>query len=152
MALRSSLDDMGGRFLSTVGAKFPQVNILRPLLEVRKADLQEACQNEGVKWTEEQLHSNVRKHIRKIVQENEELVPGIAGLIKTCQETRRHLKAQGIVASTKFHRGKFSAACTFVVQKYFVEFAYIFANNKVIVICILGKKKLNCSVGKITET
>ena len=128
MALRSSLDDMGGRFLNTVGAKFPRVNILRPLLEVRKADLQEVCQNEGVEWTEEQSDGTVRKHIRKVIQENEELVPGIAGLMKTCQETRRHLKAQGIVASAKFHRGKFSAACTFVVQKYFVEFTCIFAN------------------------
>ena len=100
MAVGSSLDDMGGKFLSSVQAKFPQVNILRPLLEVWKEDLQEVCQNEGVEWTEDQLYSNVRKHIRKIVQENEELVPGIAGLMKTCQEARRQLKHQGIVACT----------------------------------------------------
>ena len=103
MALRSNVDDLGGRSLNTVRAKFPQVNIIRPFLEVRKADIQEVCQNEGVEWIEDQLDGSVRKHIRGIVQRNEELVPGIAGLIKTCQEARRQLKYQGIFANTKFH-------------------------------------------------
>ena len=79
------------------------MNILRPLLEVRKADLQEVCRNEGVEWIEDPSNLSsefVRNNIRKVLQENEELASGITGLMKTCKEARRHLKHQGIVANT----------------------------------------------------
>ena len=84
---------------STVWAEFPQVTILRPLLEVRKADLQEVCRNEGVEWIEDPTNLSydfVRNNIRKILRENEELNLGITGLMKICQEARRHLKREGI--------------------------------------------------------
>ena len=103
LSLGSSIDDLGGRFLSTVRTKFPQVNILKPLLEARKADLQEVCQGDGVEWIEDQLDGSVRKRIHKIVLENEELVPGITRLMKTCQDARRELRYQGIVPRTRFH-------------------------------------------------
>ena len=103
LSLGSSIDDLGGRFLSTVRTKFPQVNILKPLLEARKADLQEVYQGDGVEWIEDQLDGSVRKRIHKIVQENEELVPGITRLMKTCQDARRELRYQGIVPRTRFH-------------------------------------------------
>ena len=107
MAKGSGIDGLGGMYPSTVWAEFPQVNVLRPLLEVQKADLQEVCRNEGVEWIEDPSNLSydfVRNDIRRVLQENEELVSGITKLVKTCQETRRHLKHQGIVASTvKFH-------------------------------------------------
>ena len=99
MAKGSGIDGLGGMYPSTVWVEFPQVNILRPLLEVRKADLQEVCRNEGVKWIEDPSNLSsefVRNNIRKVLQENEKLVPGITGLVKTCQEVRRHLKHQGV--------------------------------------------------------
>ena len=102
MAKGDYVGGLGGMYLRSVQAKFPQVNILRPLLEVWKADLQEVCQNERVEWTENTSDGNVHKHIHRFIRENEELVPGIAGLMKTCRETRRHLKDQGIVSSTQF--------------------------------------------------
>ena len=90
-------DDVGVLGGNAVQSKSPRMNILRPLLEVRKEDLQEVCRNEGVKWTEDQLYYNdPTKYIRKFLQENEELVPGIAGLIKTCRDSRRHLRDRGI--------------------------------------------------------
>ena len=91
-------DIMGGWYPSTVRAAFPRVNILRPFLEAQKADLQEVCQNEGVEWIEEplnQLDDNIYKNIREIILQNEGLVPGITGLMKTCREKRRHLEQQG---------------------------------------------------------
>ena len=92
-------DIMGGWYPSTVRSACPGVNILRPFLEVQKADLQEVCQKEGVEWIEEpsnQLdNNNIYKNIREVMQQNEELVPGITGLLKTCRERRRHLEQQG---------------------------------------------------------
>ena len=84
---------------SNVWAEFPQVTILRPLLEVRKADLQEVCRSEGVEWIEDPTNLSYdfsRNNIRRILQENEEVNPGITGLVKICQEARRRLKRQGI--------------------------------------------------------
>ena len=94
------VDKLGGKYPSSVWAEFPQVTIFRPLLEVRKSDLQDLCRNEGVKWIKDPSTNYLLHNIRKVLQENEELVPGIAGLVKTCQETRRHLKHQGIVVNT----------------------------------------------------
>ena len=77
------------------------MNILRPLLEVRKAELQELCRNEGVEWIEDPSNMSsdfVRNNIRRTLQENDELAPGIAGLVKICQDSRRHLKHLGIAA------------------------------------------------------
>ena len=91
-------DIMAGWYPSTVRSACPRVNILRPFLEVQKADLQEVCQNEGVEWIEEpsnQLDDNIYKNIRRVIQQNEELVPEIIGLLKTCRERRRHLEQQG---------------------------------------------------------
>ena len=87
---------LGGMYSQKVFADFPRVNILRPLLEVRMAALQEVCQNEGVEWIEDLSFNLARNNIRMVLRENEELVPGIIGLMKTCEEARRHLKQQGI--------------------------------------------------------
>ena len=102
MAKRSGVDGLGGMYPHTVWADYPRVNVLRPLLEVRKADLQEVCRSEGVEWIKDpsnQLDDIVRNNVRKILQENEELNPGIIGLMETCQGARKHLKHQGIVAN-----------------------------------------------------
>ena len=99
MAKGSGIVGLGGMYPTTVWAEFPQMNIVRPLLEVRKADLQEVCRNEGVEWIEDPSNLSsefIRNNIRKLLQENKELVPGITGLMKTCQEARRRLKRQGI--------------------------------------------------------
>ena len=99
MAKGSGIDGLGGMYPKTVWAQFPQVNVLRPLLEARKADLQEVCRNEEVEWIEDPSNQSgdyIRNNIRKILQENEELNPGIISLVKTCQEARRHSKRQGI--------------------------------------------------------
>ena len=122
MAKGSGIDGLGGMYPSTVWAKYPQVNILRPLLEVRKADLQEVCRNEGVEWIEDSSNLSydfVRNNIRKVLQENEKLVPEITRLVKTCQETRRHVKHLGIVASTvKFHSDDLIAVfCSLTANK-----------------------------------
>jgi tRNA(Ile)-lysidine synthase TilS/MesJ len=56
------------------------------------------CQNEGVEWIEDpsnQLDNNFYKRIRQVMLQNEEVVPGIVGLMKTCRERRRHLEHQG---------------------------------------------------------
>ena len=95
------------------------MNVVRPLLEVRRADLQEVCQNEGVEWIEDLSNWSyvlVRNNISKIVQENEELIPGITGLMKTCKEARRHLKHQGIVAITAYNsqRKRFTVLFFFI--------------------------------------
>ena len=99
MAKGSGVDGLGGMYPTTVWPEFPSVSILRPLLQLRKVDLQEVCRKEGVEWIEDPSNQStdyIRNNIRKILQENEELVPGITGLMKTCQETRRVLKHQGI--------------------------------------------------------
>ena len=104
LARGDSTNILGGWYLNTVRVPYPQVNILRPFLEVPKADLQEVCRSEGVEWIEDpsnQLDNNVHKNIRQIIRQNQEIVPGIAGLTKTCQETRRHLDHQGILQN--FH-------------------------------------------------
>lgn len=101
MAKGSGVDGLGGMYPSTMWVEFPQVNVLRPLLEVRKAALQEVCRNEGVEWIEDSSNQLdiVRNNVHKILHENEELDPGIIGLIKTCQEVRRNLEHQGTVAN-----------------------------------------------------
>lgn len=98
MAKGSGVSGLGGMYPSTVWAEFTQVNILRPLLEVRKADLQEVCRDEGVEWIEDPSNLSydfIRNNIRRTLRENDEFAPRIAGLVKTCQETRRHLKHLG---------------------------------------------------------
>ena len=85
----------------TVWPEFPQVNILRPLLELHKTDLQEVCRNEGVEWIEDPSNQSdyyMRNNFRRILAENEELVPGISELVRTCQETRRLFKRQGMLS------------------------------------------------------
>ena len=103
MAKRRGIGILGGMYPSTVWGDFPQVNVLRPLLEVRRADLQEMCRNEGVEWIEDPSnlpHILIRNNVLKVLQENEKLVPGIAGLVKTGQEARRYWLHRGIVANT----------------------------------------------------
>lgn len=98
MAKGSGVNGLGGMYPRTVWAEFPRVNVLRPLLEARKTDLQEVCRNEGVEWIEDpsnQSDDYIRNNVRKILQENEELNPGITALVKTCQEARTHLKHKG---------------------------------------------------------
>ena len=100
MAGRAGVEKLGGKYPSSVWAKFPQVSIFRPLLEIQKSDLQDLCRNEGVKWIKDPSTNYLQYNVHKVLQENEELVSGIARLIKTCQGTRRHLKHQGIVVTT----------------------------------------------------
>ena len=88
---------LGGVYSQKVFTDFPRVNILKPLLEVRRAALQEMCRNERVEWIKDLSFNHARGNVRKVLQENEELVPGITGLMKTCEEARRHSKPQGIV-------------------------------------------------------
>jgi tRNA(Ile)-lysidine synthase TilS/MesJ len=100
LAKGSGVSGLGCMYPSTVWAEFPRVSILRPLLEVRKVDLQEVCRNEGMEWIEDptnQSYDYIRNNIRRILQENEDLTPGITGLVKICQEARRYLKHEGII-------------------------------------------------------
>ena len=99
MAKGSGINGLGGMYPSTVWAEFPRVNILRPLLQMQKVELQELCRNEGVEWIEDPSNMSsdfVRNNIRRTLQENDELAPGIAGLVKICQDSRRHLKHLGM--------------------------------------------------------
>ena len=75
---------------------FPHVGILRPLLGLRKTELQEVCRSEGVEWIEDPSNQSsfVRNNVRKTLSENEDLVPGIAQLTDTFQETRNILQHQ----------------------------------------------------------
>ena len=96
----SGLEGLGGMYPITVWSGFPRVNILRPLLELRKAELEEVCQSEGVEWVEDpsnQSSDYLRNNIRKILHGNEYLVPGIAQLMYTCQDARKILKHQGMM-------------------------------------------------------
>ena len=100
----SGLEGLGGMYPITVLSEFPHVNILRPLLEVRKAELQEVCRREGVEWIEDPSNQSsdfVRNNIRQILRKNEDLFPGIVRLIHTCQNVREELKQQGEVTCSR---------------------------------------------------
>ena len=99
MAKGSGLDGLGGMYPVTMLSEFPRVNILRPLLELRKDDLVEVCKREGVEWIEDPSNRSddfVRNNVRKILRENEDLIPGVTQLVETCQDTRRVFKHQGM--------------------------------------------------------
>ena len=101
----SGLEGLGGLYPITIRSEFPHVSILRPLLEVWKADLQEVCRREGVEWIEEPSNQSpgdiVRRGVKKTLYENEELVPGITHLIQTCRDAREELKLQGTTSAMK---------------------------------------------------
>lgn len=98
MSKGSGLEGLGGMYPVTVFPEFPRVNILRPLLQIRKAQLMEVCQNEGIEWIEDPSNQSddfVRNNVRKILHENEDLIEGISQLMDTYQKARRVLKGQG---------------------------------------------------------
>ena len=95
MAKGSGIEGLGGMYPVTAWPGFPRVEILRPLLGLRKTELQEVCRSEGVEWIAWNQSSDfVRNTVRKILYENEDLVPGIAQLTDTCKETRNILQHQ----------------------------------------------------------
>ena len=92
----SGVEGLGGMYPISVWSEVPRVNILRPLLELRKAELKEVCQSEGVEWIEHTGPSS-QSSISKFLDENEDLALGIAQLIHTCQDVRKDLKLQGMM-------------------------------------------------------
>ena len=76
------------------------MNILRPLLELQKAELQEVCRSEGVEWVEDpsnQSSDYLRNNVRKILHGDSDLVHGVTQLVHTCQNAREVLKHQGMM-------------------------------------------------------
>ena len=80
----------------TVWSDFPRVNILRPLLGLWKAELEEVCRSEGVEGAEDTSQSS-QNNVWKFLHKNEDLVPGIAQLMHTCQDVRSDLNSQGMI-------------------------------------------------------
>ena len=98
MSMGSGFAGLGGMYPITVISEFPRVRILRPLLELRKAELMEVCRQEGMEWIEDPSNQSddfIRNNIRKILQQNEDLIPGVTQLVDTCQDARRVFKHQG---------------------------------------------------------
>lgn len=76
------------------------MNILRPLLELRKAELKEVCRSEGVEWVEDpsnQFSDYLRNNVREVLHGDADLVPGIIQLVHTCQDAREVLKHHGMI-------------------------------------------------------
>ena len=96
----SGIEGLGGMYPITVWSEFPHMNILRPLLELRKAELQEVCQSEGVEWVEDpsnQSSAYLRNNIRKILRGDADLDSGVTQLVHACQDAREVMKHQGMM-------------------------------------------------------
>ena len=94
----SGVEGLGGMYPISVWSEFPHVNILKPVLELRRAELQEVCQSEGVECVQDasnQSNDLLRNNIRKTLCGNKDLVPGITHLMHTCENARGVLKHQG---------------------------------------------------------
>ena len=79
------------------------MEILRPLLGLRKTQLQDVCRSEGVEWIEDlsnQFNHLAHNNVQKTLCENEDLVSGIAQIVNTCQETHSILQHQGMTSSS----------------------------------------------------
>ena len=95
----SGVEGLGGMYPISVWSEFPHVNILKPLLELRRAELQEVCRSEGIEHVQDPSNQSsdfVRNNIRKSLRGNESLVPGITQLMHTCENAREVLKHQGV--------------------------------------------------------
>ena len=98
MSRGSGLDGLGGMYPVTVLSEYPHINILRPLLELRKNDLREVCDSEGVEWIEDPSNQSsdfLRNNVRKILDQDEDLSQGVNLLVSTCQDARSVYKEQG---------------------------------------------------------
>ena len=98
MSKGSGVDGLGGMYPVTVMCEHPRVNILRPLLEVGKEELQEVCRSEEVEWIEDPSNNSsnfIRNNVRKILSEDRDLAQRVSLLVASCQDARSVMKEEG---------------------------------------------------------
>lgn len=89
---------MAGTYVLSQRIAYPQVQILRPLLQCDKKDLTAVCEEAGLEWVEDPSNSFPyfsRNYIRQVLDKDPGLVQGLSHMHDTLAHTRRQLTSTG---------------------------------------------------------
>ena len=95
----SGIDGLAGTYLRSCYSTYPDVQIVRPLLNCRKKRLQELCREKKMEWVEDPTNVSLdysRNYIRHILSHDSQLVRDLQQVHLTLSNVRRDLSRQGI--------------------------------------------------------
>jgi tRNA(Ile)-lysidine synthase TilS/MesJ len=108
----SSVDGLAGMYKLHRLVLFPEVQIMRPLLQCRKQQLQQVCHEAGLEWIEDSSNASTqfaRNYIRHLLGQDPELTRGLHHMFTSLNQTRKAMTTAGIpqadVPKQGGHRG-----------------------------------------------
>ena len=104
MCKGSSIDGMAGIYTLTQRIAYPQVQILRPLLQCDKKDLTAVCQEAGLEWVEDPSNAFPyfsRNYIRQVLDKDPALRQGLRHMHGALANTRSQLTSTGEVCGCR---------------------------------------------------
>ena len=94
----SSVDGLAGMYMLSRRVLYPEVRIIRPLLQCRKEELREVCREVGLEWIEDSSNASphfARNFIRKMLSQDTALTEGLHHMFTSISQTRKDMSSAG---------------------------------------------------------
>jgi tRNA(Ile)-lysidine synthase TilS/MesJ len=92
------IDGLAGMYMLTRISSFPDIQIIRPLLQCHKAELLQVCREAGLEWIEEDAvrpQQGVGNKIRQLLSQDPELTEGLDHMFMSFSQTREAMTSAG---------------------------------------------------------